>query len=253
MIFNNKKKIVISPHYDDLVLSLGGVSLRWKDKKCVFEDWVVFSKSNYLPGDFLGNKDMSKTRIDFISSKRLKEERAAIKAINVSKINLLEQSEALIRIGVDSIEEHKEGFPFGINEKEDKNAVKEIKSKLKKIFLEDVQIFVPLAAQEHTDHLIVRKAVEEIMEEEEKITAQIFFYEDIPYIFNASLKEQQKLEKFIKKHRLTPLTVSINIDKKIDLFDFYKSQAIERYRESARRHAMNIGEKNPCEKVYYLS
>jgi hypothetical protein len=47
LLDKKKKKIVLSPHYDDFILSLGGIALRWAKAKCDVEDWIIFSKCTF--------------------------------------------------------------------------------------------------------------------------------------------------------------------------------------------------------------
>ena len=87
-LFNKKiKKIILSPHYDDFVLSLGGLAVELAKKKCRIEDWVIFSNSNHIARDYEGNKDISKERIKTVSNIRFKEELLAAKEIGNVKIN----------------------------------------------------------------------------------------------------------------------------------------------------------------------
>jgi len=250
LIFNNKKKIVLSPHFDDLVLSLGGIALEWKKKNLPVEDWVVFSRSNYLPGNNNGKRNTSEDWVHKISTLRLNEEKSVTKELGIVTINLLDQDEALVRRGYSTLDIHEEGFPCGFNKTKDRDTLETIKTQLEPLLLKEVQVFIPLAIQEHTDHLIVKKAVTELLQQG-NIGADIFFYEDAPYVYNASDKEKEKIKLFIERQGLSSLKVPINIKDKLALFPFYESQATEKYRKSILEYTQKVGE-NPCENLYYL-
>ncbi|MBD3319985.1 MAG: hypothetical protein GF350_02715, partial [Chitinivibrionales bacterium] len=68
------KKIVLSPHYDDLALSLGGLALHWAGKECPVENIVVFSNSNCISTEYQAfNQDYPRS-VEAISVLRHKEE-----------------------------------------------------------------------------------------------------------------------------------------------------------------------------------
>ncbi len=249
LLFNKKKKIILSPHYDDFILSLGGIALKWGGMKRMIEDWIIFSNSNYLVNDCDGNKDISKSRIEVVSSIRLKEEQNAAKRIGGVKIKLLHQNEASIRGHGEK--EHPHGFPYGFEKEKDEKAMKNIRKLLRPLFSKDVQIFIPLAIQEHVDHFIVRQVVTEMLHFNKK--CQIFFYEDLPYAAYATKKEWKNVNNFIKKNNLLPITIPINLNLKLGILDFYNSQTDKYYYEGVREYANEIKDKRgPCEKVYFL-
>lgn len=252
-LLSTKKKIVISPHYDDLILSLGGLVSKWSKINCQIEEWIVFSNSNYLVNDNKGNKDISKERIKVVSSIRLKEELRATKNIKNIKLKLCHQDEALIRNHNEK--EHKRGFPHGFDEKKDKKVLENLRKLLLPLFSKDVQIFVPLAIQEHIDHFIIRKAAISILNSNKK--AQVFFYEDLPYVAYTSKGEWKHIKTFIIQHKLLPIIVPIDLNFKLKLLDYYNSQTDKYYYEGVSKRAKEIqkeqDKKLPCEKIYLLS
>ncbi len=250
ILFNDRKKIILSPHYDDFILSLGGTALKWSRRGRLIEDWVIFSNSNYLVDDHMGNKDISKNRIRVVSAIRLKEEQNAIKRIGNIKIKLLHQNEALIRKHDEK--EHPHRFPCGFNEQKDKETMKNIHKLLRPLFLKDVQIFAPLAIQEHIDHFIIRQVVAELIHSN-KSKCQVFFYEDLPYAAYALKKEWENTNNFIRKNNLIPLTISINLNSKLRLLDFYNTQTDKYYYEGVAKRANEIkNTKTTCEKIYFV-
>jgi LmbE family N-acetylglucosaminyl deacetylase len=253
LVFNKKKKIVLSPHCDDFILSLGGTALKWGERKCLIEEWIIFSNSNYLVNDHDGNKDISKMRVKVVSSIRLKEEQNATKQTGNVNLRLLHQDEALIR--GHKMKEHPRGFPHGFDKGKDEKVMKNIHKLLRPLFSKDVQIFVPLAIQEHSDHSIIKEVVANIIHNsKEKIKAQIFFYEDLPYAAYATKKEWKKVDNFIKRNKLLTLIIPISLNLKLGLLDFYNSQTDRSYYKGIINPATGLKNKKiPCERLYFLS
>ena len=249
-LFNKKiKKVILSPHYDDFVLSLGGLALELAKKKCRIEDWIIFSNSNHIARDYKGNKDISKERIKTVSDTRLKEELHVAKEIGNIKIKLCKLNEALIR---GHWKEHPQGFPYGFDEGKDGSEMDKIRKMLKSLLSKDVQIFVPLAIQEHIDHFIVRQAIQDLLDDKNR-KCQIFFYEDLPYAAYATENEWKSINNFIMTNNLFPIIISIDLSLKLKLLNFYKSQTYEHYYEDVRKHANEIKNKRmPCERIYLL-
>ena len=249
-LFNKEmKKIILSPHYDDFPLSLGGLALELAKKKCVIEDWIIFSNSNHIARDYEGNKDISKERIKTVSNIRFKEELRAAEEIGNVKIKLCKLNEALIR---GHWKEHPQGFPYGFDEKKDRLVIGKIRKMIKSLLSKDVQVFVPLAIQEHIDHFIVRQAVQDLLDYKNR-KCQIFFYEDLPYAAHATEREWRDITNFIMTNNLFPITIPIDLNLKLKLLDFYKSQTYWHYYEDVRKHANKIKSKRtPCERIYLL-
>ena len=253
-LFNNTiKKIILSPHYDDFILSLGGLALKLTRKNCQIENWIIFSNSNYLADDYSGNKNTSIERVKVISKIRFKEELHATERIGNIKIKLCGQNEALIRGHKERTKEH--NFPYGFNKKMDGHVVDKIHKLFVSLLQKKVQIFIPLAIQEHVDHLIVRKVLASLLHNpKEKTKSQIFFYEDLPYAALATKKEWNEVNKFIMDNKLLPIVYPINLNFKLKLLDFYNSQTKESYYKGIIKRAKKIqkqeNRKTPCEKIY---
>ena len=249
-LFNKKiNKIILSPHYDDFALSLGGLALELAKKKCRIEDWIIFSNSNHIARDYKGNKDISKERIKTVSDARLKEELHVAKEIGNVKIKLCKLNEALIR---GHWKEHPQGFPYGFDEGKDGSEMDKIRKMLKSLLSKDVQIFAPLAIQEHIDHFIVRQAIQDLLDDKNR-KCQIFFYEDLPYAAYATENEWKSINNFIMTNNLFPIIISIDLSLKLKLLNFYKSQTYEHYYEDVQKHANEIKNKRmPCERIYLL-
>lgn len=170
---------------------MGGLAFELSRKKCRIEDWIIFSNSNHIARDYEGNKDVSKERIKTVSNTRFKEELRAAKEIGNVKIKLCRLNEALIR---GHWKEHPHGFPYGFDEIKDRLEMEKIRKMLKSLLSKNLQIFVPLAIQEHIDHFIVRQAIQDLLDHKNR-KCQIFFYEDLPYASHATEKEWKKSSK----------------------------------------------------------
>ena len=121
---------------------------------------------------------------------------------------------------------------------------------LKSLLSKNVQIFVPLAIQEHIDHFIVRWAIQGLLDYKNR-KCQIFFYEDLPYAAHATEKEWKNINNFIRTNNLFPIIIPIDLSLKLKLLDFYESQTYEHYYEDVRKHANGIKNKRmPCERIY---
>jgi len=85
------------------------------------------------------------------------------------------------------------------------------------------------------------------------IKCQVFFYEDLPYAADATEKEWKTTNSFIKKNNLLPITVPIDLNLKLRLLDFYKSQTDKSYYDWVAKRANELKIKNmPGERVYFL-
>jgi len=234
----NIKKIVLSPHYDDLVLSLGGLALKWKENNCIVEDWIIFSNSSYSIHNI---KDTSKKKIKEISKIRLKEEQKAVKELKISKIRLCNQNEALNRgYKIDNL-----NSSFSSLNEQDKIVLQNIKKRICPLLSKKIQIFVPMGIG-NVDHHILKRAVNSLLMQYKK-KADIFFYEDLPYI---SVIPKDKLKRIIKNRKLSPINIPFNLKHKISLIDLYKSQKNNSYYNGVIKRSRELG-KYPCERIYF--
>ncbi len=246
---NKKKKIVLSPHFDDFAISLGGLAFKWSANECDVEDVVVFSNSEFAPGYNIASEKRKK----IISKLRFQEEMNATKKIGNIKIRLCNQDDAPIR------RHHELYGSYNITRRKDREAINNIYELINTLlFSSDIQLFVPLAVKEHVDHLIVRNVViNSILKNKNKMKAQVFFYEDLPYAASANKDEQKKIGRFIKDNQLVPITYPIDLGSKLKLLDNYKSQPIQGYYDAINRRAEQIQEqsskKTPSEKVFMFS
>jgi LmbE family N-acetylglucosaminyl deacetylase len=197
------KIIVISPHLDDSVFSLGGLLYLLKEHMEVLVI-NVFSKSNYC-----FDKEIDATIATQI---RKEEDHLALSELGeYQKINL-DFKEALLR-GHD----RKDIFSKSLMDEE--LLMNQIKSSLKNLIDNNSIVIAPSAFGCHIDHLICRNAVNGL--------PKVHFYEDLPYA-NRNIKNDEALD-FLKKYRKK--TVFLNktsIEKHLKACLIYKSQILER-------------------------
>lgn len=252
MINNNTKKIILSPHYDDLPLSIGGLINTWKNHNFTIEDWIIFSLGNYLYSDKTGNKDFSSERVQSVSNKRYEEELSMSNDLEITTIRKIDCYEANFRGHNNLIATTQKKYTY--NQK-DQEALKKIKIILLPLLYQKVDLFIPLGFGGHYDHILLREAILELINK--NVKASIFFYEDLPYIGN--INWQQKIEMYfiIKKLKLKKIITPIDLKYKVNLLQHYPSQSDPIYIPSIIRHSKYLQKKyksqQPMERYFQLT
>lgn len=214
--------VIISPHYDDAVLSCGELLMQIAGK--VDMTIVnVFTKAHNKPYTFSAKKQLknsSYSDAEALNKKREEEDKKVLSIFPVSIINLgLE--DALFRRKEHStflgkfIPEFSHSYPTyrwhvlkGIS-KNDK-AVSVLKDKLGSFSNKKCFIFGPYGIGNHVDHIIVRKVCEELF-------GHVLLYSDFPY--NVRFHDYGKPLTKGSVYTLYP-----NREKKIKLIEGYKTQ-----------------------------
>lgn len=102
-------------------------------------------------------------------------------------------------------------------------------------------VLCPLAVGNHVDHMIVLKACLQMLEKDKDISAEVFFYEDLPY---ASTYELDFIRSLALKRTgaREPLFVDITVEMplKQKLVDIYHSQLGNETKESISHHARRL-------------
>ncbi len=235
--------IVISPHYDDVPLTFGGLLDQMKEKGLSEKKNVrvinVFSKSNYQARDVAGNNDRSGARVQFATGVRLMEDLACLDDLLGSgkyTHELCGEFECVFRAKPWKSGEKFE-FPQG-NRTTFDGADSEIFERIKiraeaLLSIKDTAILLPLGVKEHIDHVIVREAFLDAGKILGRAaSAHIYFGEDQPYAGLASESDWDKANLLIGLLNLRPIDYCINIDRKAALvMRHYPSQVEESYRE----------------------
>jgi LmbE family N-acetylglucosaminyl deacetylase len=195
------KIVVMSPHLDDAIWSLGGY-LKSVSKTKNIRIVNIFSQHNFV----FGHKE-NPIKATLI---RKKEDQVAMKKIKVKNVDYLNLPEAFLR-GY-SYEEM-----FMQQPRKSKDLIlEELEAKLKKTINKKDTFLVPSAFGMHIDHYLVRETVN-------KLTNNCYFYEEMPY--SAREKNKKIAEIFLKnkKHIHIPTNNKMKNDH-MNLIKIYKSQ-----------------------------
>jgi LmbE family N-acetylglucosaminyl deacetylase len=221
----NLRVLVISPHCDDVPLSLGAslLSGAWGSSPHVV---VVFSQSAYTR--FAGwNNTPSE-----ISALRQAEELAAAKLAGYS-VEFLPFAEPYARPGYQDI-----GQVFDPARRiEDETIWADVRGTLL-LLLDDFEgvVLSPLGLGEHVDHRIVRACFIEAAERNKGILPG--FYEDLPYAAQySSLYIRERVPQAVSGAEIRPIALKAGtIDAKLDLLGVYESQLTDGQLHNVRAH-----------------
>lgn len=257
--------VIFSPHYDDVLLGLGGYILGLNanglqsSKK--FHIQLVFSSSNYQAGSGTANYDRSLERIKFATGNRLMEDLECLDELlgehNYS-YELLREKEALLRgkILANGTMEFPHGMYTEFGEEE-----WQIFTRLQKIIrswadYDNTALVFPLAIKEHIDHFITREAaITTANELGSKLKCSIYFQEDKPYAGIQVTEEVERILKFVETNQLETRLYRTYPEKIIDLaFRHYISQVEDVYRVGVFQRAEELsslhGLSEPCDCIY---
>ncbi len=263
-ILNKKAKVVLSPHYDDFPLTIGGLAKKWSERNIPVVDYVMFSRSKHTLGSG-GNRYISSESA--VSRMRLNEERKTARHLGNVQIKLAGLPEAPLRgHRFLSSERYKittklkhmiKQFLMPIDKDKERKAKLKVEDIVKKLLTQPVQLFVLLAIKHHVDHALVRNAViRQIQANRKKIKAEVYFCEDLPYAAKAARKDWKDIRDFIKAHALKPITYPIDVDFKLKLLKFYTSQMDSSFYSAVQKRAREIQQqersKAPQEKIYFM-
>ena len=258
-VIKEKKIIILSPHYDDVLLTFGGyLDALYRDNLIDTKDIRVvniFSRSTYQAHDDVGNKDVSLERIKYATGIRLLEDLECLDELIGHEnytYELLGERECLLR---DKNLETNEAFefPHGTRDEfgeEDWQIYERLKKYVLKLFaLKNSAILLPLGVKEHIDHIILREAVVDAKREiKDNLNAVIYFGEDQPYSGHANQDEWEKAEAFLKENNVLSINYPVNILHKTDLlFKHYTSQVEESYGEGVHKRAYQLKEMFNCD------
>lgn len=238
MINNRKKYIVLSPHPDDTCFSIGGTILKNR-LEAKFINCDVFTEKKYnilnLPEDGIN---------DII----LKEETDAMRALGISNI-MLGYMDVYLRKKCKLSEVF--GKKFSRDHIRQESIYEQVKQSITKVINEvnPTGIFAPLGCGWHTDHLIVRIGVEEIIKTRQNL--RLFLYEDMPYSANEGwLKEV--LHDVEKKYHIKNYINQIDdvIESKNAIIHLYKTQVKERDIRMMNNYMSSIRKGFVCERIW---
>ena len=208
------KALMISTHFDDVPLSLGGIL----HKKEIFTDisvLTVFTKSSYTI--LSGINDSA----NYISKLRILEMKKYCHEMNIK----------LYTLRFEDTTQRK--YPEKDNVFDDIKF--ELNSKVNEI--EYNTIFFPLGIGNHLDHLIVYKVAKNLS----TTNKQVFFYEDLPYAANY---EMEYIEWIINKRLNLPNSIKLDItgeiNSKIKQLRNFRSQLSQKDFEFVYYHSSRL-------------
>ena len=265
-VIEKKNIIILSPHYDDVLLTFGGYLDGLYRSNLIHTKKIriinIFSRTTYQAHDDVGNKDVSLERIKYATGIRLLEDLECLDELighGNYAYELLGERECLLR---DKNLETSEAFEFPHGTKdefgdEDWQIYKRLKEFISELLvLEDTAILLPMGVKEHIDHIVLREAVVDAKKEiKGKMNAVIYFGEDQPYTGHTNQEEWEKVEAFLKNNNVLVIDYQVNILYKTDLlFKHYTSQVEESYREGIHRRAYQLKEQlnsnSEIERIY---
>jgi hypothetical protein len=268
-VVQEKKIIILSPHYDDVVLTFGGYLDALVSKGLIHTKDIrvihVFSRSNYQVRDDAGNSDRSLRRIQHATGIRLMEDLNCLDDLighGNYTYELLAEKECMLRQ-----KSWKEGeafeFPHGTREdfeRGDWEIYERIKGHaLSWLSRENTAILLPLGIKEHIDHILLREAVMDARNETgQPVIAAIYLGEDQPYAGHATLDDWKQAMACVKALQALGTDYLIDADRKADLImKHYPSQVEESYREGVLNRAGQLQQENGSgsgvERMYRLS
>jgi len=208
----SKNLIIVSPHIDDSVLSIGGIIDKYNTEyNIIVIDVFSISAWSKNPKYFYG--------ISGILQLRKNEENAISKILNYKYIFL----------------DHSSYYPFKNKKGED------VYSNLLHYINKDDIIFCPLGLI-HPNHVFVHNACEKL-----KLNGyKIIWYEDLPYM---TWKNKSIITNLNKKYNFE--TIDINIDKKLSVIKLYTSQIFDIWMSEIKKYSGSIVKGKYVERVWY--
>ncbi len=239
------KTLVICPHFDDACYSIGGLLLKNRSEELTILN--VFSRSQNAPNsvllrslwkatETLNVKFLSALVVEIISKERQKEDQRFCDSLGAIQ-HVLTFKEAPLRGYAEPC--LASANDYGVHEEPIFNAVF---GAIERFILSGFydSILCPLAVGNHVDHLIVLRAFLKILNDRD-ISAEVFFYEDLPYASAYKLDFINSLARE-RTGSNTPLLVDITVEMptKQSLIEIYRSQPISDTKLSVFSHAKRL-------------
>lgn len=228
-----KKILVISPHPDDAAFSLGGFLLQNAQESILV--WDVFSEQQY---SICQGKYDEQEQI-------LMEEQFAMEQLHANVILA-----GLPEAGMRGSQKLSDILNRTISTKEEP-LLKEVKAQFAKVVEQESpdEIYLPLGSGRHIDHLIVREAVIEYLQEKQKNEA-VWLYEEFPYSLNADWVEIALKDCSAYHLQKEHLDVTGMEERKAEVIRLYKSQIREREIKKIISYACSIEAEKMIERVW---
>lgn len=264
-VIPESKIVIFSPHYDDVLLGLGGYILALTAAGLrptkQFHIELLFSRSNYQTGSGAGNFDTSLERIKFATGRRLLEDLDCLDELlgeRTYRYELRGERECLLRgkVLADSEMEFPHGMYADFNDEEWR-----IFARIQQIVrewgqIEDTALVFPMAIKEHIDHFITREAgLRLAIELGSGMKCGMYFQEDKPYAGIQTPEEAARAQEFIHSKHLEPRLYQTDPGRIVELaFKHYTSQVDEVYKTGVFQRGEQLrllhGLELPCDCLY---
>ena len=234
-----KSFVFISPHSDDIALSLG--AFLWARRFALrIRIVTVFSVTSNTADD-----SISDSRI--VTSMRKAEDArfAALLGPGVA-VHWLDREDAPLRLHIPD----EAVFRFDLSS-EDLSEKRHLVNKVKVEYGSFDLLLAPMALGQHIDHTVVRNAALELLAE----GFPVAFYEDIPYAADSSLAEIGEYAAHLvnlagQELDLCAIETGVTIEKKVALISCYRSQMDSRTESRVRSHAARCSVNSVVERVW---
>jgi len=231
--------VLVSPHSDDVALSLGAALLGSTKSECM-HIVTVFSISKNTAADLI--KD-----VKIVTAIRMDEDRSFFLELGRDvRAVWLGREDAPLRLGLPD-----ESVFSCCRTDADLCETRHIVNRLRAEYSAGSLLLAPMGLGNHIDHLIVRDAALALLRE----GFSVGFYEDLPYA--ADVSENNVLEYSVQlgllageELMLSAIETDIAIQEKIDLLSCYRSQMDSRTADRVRTHTERSGKGSVVERVW---
>lgn len=215
--------LIISPHLDDAILSLGGFLTLMQKQNC--KVITIFNTAWSIDTNLKEWRD--------ITRKNLAEEREVMEQLKCD-FEFLDFPEALLRGYArwnDALDMEKEYEVF-------RSITECLSPEIKKYD----NIFFPRGIGNHVDHLLIKK----LSDNASAYKDNIFFYEDLPYSCYEELEDFEDSMEIL-------IDISRVYENKVELLEIYKSQLRIEQIEMVKKHSLRLGKgRKYCERIWKL-
>lgn len=229
------KSLIIAPHSDDALLSLGGRILMGYES---FEVLNIFSTCACSVIPELKNPAE-------ITRRNNAEERRALGCLAIP-VEFLGLNEVMLR--------GYKKWTGQVDTKKDSGIIEEIAKRVAKERTRK-RFYLPLGIGQHTDHLLVADIGIQMLIEGFFKNRNLFFYEDLPYAIDGGIEERiSYVEKKLKKNlEVESLHISSCIDTKLDLICLYETQYDREYVQKIKGYSRKVGNGKFVERIWKIS
>jgi LmbE family N-acetylglucosaminyl deacetylase len=255
--------IILSPHYDDAVLSMGGL-LAEKGSHAVVA--TFFNGKPALATSTIWDQQSGFSDSSTASDARVKENKAALAVLGatIHDYGYLDDQYSL-RVPLNSATKPS-ALELATSDELEQEIAKDIQALIASYQGKTVNVFGPALFKpgiNHPDHELLHKAYVGVANSYPATTTHFYFYEDYPYVELYNQASLISLKKNIENESgfvLTPIEISLNpgdVSKKLEALRKYDSQ-IKTFTLVGRDIVGGLGdytknrcgENKPCEVVY---